>query len=172
MLKTVITSALGLTLFTMLSSLVYAQQPSTEEDRTIRQGDTVEWVSITGGPHQVRFGGTVGSTTLPKVSEIQALLEFPPAPAPQLTISGDIGRGPTLSTGLLLTAKVKDDAAVGATIVFTCGIHTTGMLSQPFKIAAKVTGQPARNFKIKGVLVSGQMHWFLEAIREVQVDTN
>jgi hypothetical protein len=172
MLRIAIVSALGLALVAIASPAVYAQELSTDEDRTIRQGDTIEWVSVTGGPHQVRFGGAVGATTLPKISEVQAILDFPPAPAPQLTISGDIGRGPAAGTGPLLTAKVKDDAAIGATFIFTCGIHTTGMLSQPFMIAAKVADQPARTFRIKGVFVSGQMHWFLEVTRDVQVDTN
>jgi hypothetical protein len=152
----------------LVPAAAVAQIPSTEADRTLRQGDSIEWVSVSGGTHQVRFGGNVGGTTLTKIADVQAILSFPPAPAPQLTINGDIGSGPPAGTGLLLQAKVKDDAIVGATFIFTCGIHPNGMISQQFKVAAKDPTQPARTIKIKGVT---GMHWRLEAMRDVHVDT-
>lgn len=157
-------AVLGLGLFAVTAMPAHAQGPSTPADRTVRQGDTIEWVAVSGGNHKVRFGAN-GATPVP---EINTLLEsFSPALTP-----GAIGDSPQASSGRLLTAKVKEDAAtVGKTFIFTCGIHTTGMLSQPFTIAAKAPGQPPRTHKIKGVLVGGQFHWFLEVSRDVQVDT-
>ena len=163
MSRTLFTAATGVGLLILSHASVCAQQPSTPADRTIRQGDTIEWVAVSGGNHKVRFGAN-GATS---VADINTILEnFSQALTP-----GTTGDSPAASSGTLLTAKVKDDATPGKTFIFTCGIHTTPMLSEPFTIAAKVPGQPPRNLKIKGVFVSGQMHWFLEAARDVQVDT-
>jgi hypothetical protein len=155
--------ALCLDLLPLALGPAHAQGPSTPEDRTIRQGDTIEWIAVSG-THKVRFGAN-GATS---VAEINTILEnFSQALTP-----GTTGDSPAASSGTLLTAKVKDDATPGKTFVFTCGIHTTPMLSELFTIAAKVPGQAPRNLRIKGTFVNNQMHWLLEATRDVQVDTN
>lgn len=166
--KTILAATLCFGLAATLPTPGWAQQPSTDADRTIRQGDTIEWVSVSSGPHQVKFGGTVGGTTLPKISDVQAILKFPPAPAPQLTISGDIGTSPARQTGDLLSATVDQNAAPGTTFFFTCGIHPGLMLSHPFKIEAKVAGQPATTHKIKG---GPGLNWFMEVARDASIDT-
>ena len=135
--------------------------------RTIRQGDTIEWVSVSSGPHQVKFGGTVGARRFEDL-DVQAILKFPPAPAPQLTISGDIGTSPARSTGPLLSATVDQDAVPGSTFFFTCGIHQAAMLSHPFKIEAEVEGLPARTAFIGG---GAPTHPFIEVTSDASIDT-
>lgn len=160
MSKTLFATALSLGLLALASEPIFAQGASTPADRTIRQGDTIEWVAESAGPHEVRFGAP-GTTP---VAAINTILEsFTPVLTP-----GAIGNSPRLPSGRLLTAKVKNAATPGTTFIFTCGVHPPQMLSQPFTIAARVAGQPPRTHRIKGV--SG-LHWLLEVTRNVQVDT-
>ena len=125
----------------------------------VRPGDTIEWSVISAGPHQVRFGGTVAGAPLPTISAIQAILDFPPLPAPQLTIDGDEARSPAAGGGKLLTATVKAGAAAGATFSFTCDIHPAQMRSVTFTVAAS-DGLPPRTHKIFG---ETGLNWHLHA---------
>jgi hypothetical protein len=149
-------AAIGLGFCVLTPAISYAQGSPVV---MVRQGDTIEWSVISAGPHQVRFGGTVAGATLPTISAIQAILDFPPPPAPQLTIDGDVARSPAAGGGKLLTAKVKADAAVGTTFSFTCGIHPAQMASVTFAIAAS-DGQPPRTHKIFG---ETGLNWHLHA---------
>jgi hypothetical protein len=144
-------AALSLGLLTLTAGVAHAQG---SPEVVVRQGDTIEWVSVGPPPHKVRFGAN-GATSL---DVINALLEnF----TPPLTVGGGgEGDSPSQSNGTLLTAKVKDSAdVVGKTFVFVCGIHTGGqMVSFPFRIEAKVAGEPPRRHKIMGVQ---GLHWHL-----------
>lgn len=149
------------------SAPVFAQTASTDADRTIRQGDSIEWIALSGPPHRVRFGGTVGTTTLTSVSDVEKILED----FVSVTATGDTAQSPSGSDGeTVLTAKVKADAAVGTTFIFTCGIHTSQMISQIFTIAASDAALPARTHRINGVQ---GLHWLLEIVKveEVHADT-
>jgi hypothetical protein len=123
----------------------YAQHGSADVV-VVRPGDTIEWFAVGPPKHKVRFGANGATPT----NEVSALLDFNPA-----LVDGD---SPERSTGKLLTAKVKDNATVGKTFVFTCGVHPGAMLSLPFKIEAKVTGEQPRTHKIMGVV---GLHWHL-----------
>ena len=119
----------------------------------VRQGDTIQWVVGQGSPpHKVRFGAN-GATSVAEINTILTNI------TPPLTPAGD---GPQKPSGILLTAKVKDDAEPGKTFIFTCGVHPPQMLSLPFTVAAKVAGQPPRTHKIIG---EAGLHW------HVHVDT-
>jgi plastocyanin len=161
MSKMLFSAVFCLGLLPIAPASVYAQGPSTPTERTVRQGDTIEWVAVSGGNHRVRFGES-GATSL---TEINTILEP--------TVAQD-NPPVAIPSGALFTAKVRDSATVGKTFVFTCGIHTGQMLSETFTVAAKDPTQPARSHKIKGV--SGP-HWFMEVPaaspppKDVQVDT-
>jgi hypothetical protein len=144
MLNKLLFTAFCLGLLTMSAPTVLAQ---SSPEVIVRQGDMIEWFSISAGPHGVKFGSDGGSP----LNEVNALLEFTPPL--------NNGESESKPTGRLLTAKVKDNAEVGKKFVFVCAIHSgaTGpMLSHPFKIAAKVAGEQPRTHKIMGV--TGQ-HW-------------
>lgn len=131
-----------------------AQAQGTQEV-IVRQGDTIEWYAISAGPHGIKFGAD-GATP---VNQVDPLLQFSPRPdgSPGLNNNGEsLSKG----TGLLLTAKVKADAAVDKTFIFVCAVHggaQSPMLSRPFKIAASVAGQQ-QTHKIIGVT---GLHWAL-----------
>ena len=151
MSKMLFVVAISLVLVASASIFVYSQN---QAEVVVRQGDTIQWVHLgpMGVPHKVRFGSS-GATP---VADINMILEnF----KPPLNAMGD---APPATSGTLLTAKVKDTAMAGATFVFTCGIHPMPMLSLPFRVEAKVAGQPARTHKITAEM---GLHW------HVHVDT-
>jgi hypothetical protein len=118
----------------------------------VHQSDTIQWVvGSPSPPHKVRFGAN-GATSVADINDILENI------TPPLTA----GDGPQASSGILLTARVKDDATPGKTFIFTCGVHPVAMLSLPFTVAAKVVGQPSRTHKIMG---EAGLHW------HVHVDT-
>jgi hypothetical protein len=168
MRRDLLTAAISIALLPFGCALAQSIPPSTQADRTLRQGDIIEWSGVSGGDHQVRFGGTVGATTLTPVTEVDDYLgNFDPA----LKITSEVGVAPENgATGPLLTAKVLDAAQVDKTFNFTCGFHPADMLSRAFKIEAKVDGQAPRTFKITGV--AGR-HWILEKPdgTKVSIDT-
>ena len=152
--RTLMHAALCVALIAMQSGLARAQSMSTDEDRTVRPGDRIEWSGP--APHRVRFGGTVGSPPAPltPLSDIERVLSF----SPPLTVSGTTGSSDVGGTPML-AATVRDDAAASGVTAFnfTCGRHPADMLSLPFKIASK-DGQPPRILKIKAV----GLDWMLE----------
>jgi hypothetical protein len=141
---------------------------STEADRTVRPGDKIEWVSPS--PHRIRFGGSVPNPTpggpaiqLTPLTTINNNLSF----VPQLTESGGIAQG---NQGQTVTATVKDTATPDVTFIFTCGFHTSGMISHPFKIVAATPGQAPRTLKIRA---TPALQWLLRKDdgTDVQIDT-
>jgi plastocyanin len=156
MTRTSLIVAIALGSFILTPAIGYAQGSAVV---MVRPGDTIEWSVISAGPHQVRFGGTVAGAPLPTISAIQAILDFPPPPAPQLTIDGDEALSPAAGGGKLLTATVKANAAVGTKFSFTCGMHPAQMASVTFAIAAS-DGLPPRTHKIFG---ETGLNWHLHA---------
>jgi hypothetical protein len=143
----------------------HAQAVSTDDDRTVRPGDRIDWSGP--APHRVRFGGTVGTpaVTLTPMADVDKVLQFSPN-TPLTDVEGmassKVGGSPMLS------ATVKDDAATSgvSSFVFTCGRHPADMKSLQFKIAPK-DGREGRILKIKAV----GLDWILEkAGGDVQVD--
>jgi hypothetical protein len=131
-----------------------AQQNSTDEDRTVRPGDRIEWSAPP--PERVQFGGVVGTppVELTPMSDIAKILEFSsPLNFLSNTAASRVGGSP------MLVATVKDGAATSGvrSFTFTSGQHPTEMFSQPFFIAAP-NGQPPRTLKIKAV----GLEWVLE----------
>jgi hypothetical protein len=150
MSKKLVSAVFCLGLLALGPVTAYAQQAEV----IVRQGDSIEWVAVTGAPpHKVRFNANGASS----IDEINAILEnF--SPALKVGPNGERDSDPPKSSGTLLAAKVKDDAPPGKTFVFVCGIHTGAMLSFPFKVEAKVAGEPSRTHKIMGVPA---LHWHL-----------
>src|SRR5262249_36495146 len=119
---------------------------------------------------RIRFGGSVSNPTpgapaiqLTPFTTITNILSF----VPQLTESDGIAQG---NQGQTVTATVKDTAAPGVTFIFTCGFHTSAMISHPFKIEAAPPGQAPWTLKIRGTLA---LQWLLRKDdgTDVQIDT-
>ena len=148
MRKTGIVAALSFGLLVLSVSMVFAQGSTVI---TVRQGDTIEWTSLSAGPHRVRFGS---SGAAPALADLNKLLEFPDPNFPLTT-----GDSKQAVTGKLLVAKVKEDPeTVGKTFVFVCGVHSAGqMVSLPFTIAVKVAGE-TKTHRITG---ETGLHWHL-----------
>jgi hypothetical protein len=152
--RTPMAAALCIGLLAVACSPGRAQPVSTDEDRTVRPGDRIEWSGP--APHRVQFGGSVGTppVVLTPLADIDKVITF----SSPLNISDDTG---TSKVGgmPMLTATVKDDAATSgvAAFMFTCGRHPVDMKSLPIKIAAN-TGQAPRTLKIKAV----GLNWLLE----------
>lgn len=156
-------------LFAALCVAVVALAPmptraqSTEQDRTVRPGDTIEWFGLR--PHRVQFGGSGGTPSVPltPLADVDKVLDFKPA----LTVKPDgTGDSPAGGTPMLI-ATVKDNAAAGVTsFVFTCGHHRAQMKSLPFNIAPK-DDRPKRTLRIRAV----GLDWMLDTDRgPVKVD--
>ena len=156
MRRTPIAAALciGLLVFACCEPAPRTQLVATDEDRTVRPGDRIEWSGP--APHRVQFGGTIGTppAALTPLADIDKVLIF----SSPLNISDDVGTS-RVGGFPMLTATVKDDAAASgvAAFVFTSGRQPADMKSLPFKIAAK-TGAAPRTLTIK---VVGQ-NWMLE----------
>jgi hypothetical protein len=136
-----------------------AQPMSKPEDRIIRPGDTIEWDAP--NPHRLRVGGT----NVTSLDDVDKILTFSPALTPKL---GNIREG---DSDVIVRATVRDGADTQGVsgFVFTCGQHPGQMLSHPFQVQAKATGQPSRTLKIR---VEG-LKWILrkDDNTDVQVDT-
>jgi hypothetical protein len=154
MTKTAASSVLCLGVLVLSTLHANAQ---TNPEIIIKQGDTIEWLSVPNVPHKVRFGGPQGASSFDAVKD---LLDFDPAtpiahdPANPDATTFDSAQK---SSGTLLKAKVKDSAEIGKTFVFICGVHLGQMLSYTFKIEAKGPGG-ARNYRILG---EPSIHWHL-----------
>jgi hypothetical protein len=142
-------AALGLTaLLTVGLGPLLAQEPApTQDDLTLRPGDTITWAP--SPPHRVRFGGTVshnGNLALTPFADVQKVLNISPA------LVADAQGVALGDTGATVTATVKSDAATSGVseFFFTCGFppHTGMMVTVPFKVAPPIAGQPPRNVQI------------------------
>jgi|GEM_PF-6445902 len=151
MLKAVFAIALGAGLMVAVPGLAQ----STDQQRTVRPGDRIEWSA--NPPHFVQFGGLGGNPQGPltPLADVDKILSF----VPPLSVDGDIGQGPTGGAPGLV-ATVKDDAAGAgvANFVFTCGQHPGQMKSLPFTVAPKDAAQPPRTLKIRAV----GLDWMLD----------
>lgn len=154
----------GFAMAALSTALVFVSFPSAHaqvKEVVVRQGDTIEWHGVSGPPHRVRFGGTVGKEKLTPVGEIRAILDdFKPA----LPDNGE----PAPSGKVLLTATVRKDAPLNATFIFTCGNHPTAMLSIAFRVVA--AGPVTQTHRIEGVT---GFHWQLrtEKGEVIHIDT-
>jgi len=147
----------------LLSAAPTWAQP-TDQDRTVRPGDSIEWFGR--APHRVQFGGSGGSPPGPltPLADVDKILTFIP---PLTEDQPGVGESPTGGTPML-RATVKDDAAAAgvASFVFTCGQHPGEMKSLPFTVAPK-DGQPNRTLIIRAV----GLDWMLDTVRgPVKVD--
>jgi hypothetical protein len=108
---------------------------STDQDRTVRPGDRIEWFGR--APHRVQFGGSGGTPEVPltPLADVDKVLAFVP---PLFEDVAGVGESPSGGTPMLV-ATVKDNAAAAgvASFVFTCGQHPGEMKSLPFMVAAK-----------------------------------
>lgn len=152
-------------IFAALGMLALASTPlvaqdvaPTAEELTLRPGDTITWTL--NQPHRLRFGGSVthagASLPLTPFADVRNLLDLNPAPTP-----GPDGTAVS-QTGadVKVTGTVKASASAGAEFFFTCGfpLHSNGMVTVPFKIAAS-NGQPPRTVEI---VSSGPARWLLK----------
>ena len=148
MTNTLASSILGFGVLVLSTLLANAQN---NPEIIIKQGDTIEWVSVPNAPHKVRFGGSGSGAT--SFDVVKDLLDFDPTtpimhdPNNPDPTTFDSAQKPS---GTLLKAKVKEtDGVIGKTFVFICGVHGGQMLSYAFKIEAKGAGG-ARNYRILG----------------------
>jgi hypothetical protein len=154
-----LTVALCAGLVAIAAARAYAQITEV----VVRQGDSIEWHHVSGPTHRVRFGGTVktpgGTVTLTPLTQIQNILEDFKPPLTSDGLSMGSGGQP------LLTAKVKDSAAVKSTFTFTCANHPMAMISIPFRVEA--AGSATQTIRIDGV---AGFHWKQQP-GNVHVDT-
>jgi hypothetical protein len=137
---------------------------STDQDRTVRPGDRIQWFGR--APHRVQFGGFGGTpeTPLTPMADVDKVLAFVP---PLFESAPGVGESPSGGTPMLI-ATVKDNAdSVGvASFVFTCAHHPETMKSLPFMLAPK-DGQPPRTLTIR----ADSLDWMLDTPRgPVKVD--
>jgi len=140
----ILVGSVGLLVASQLS--VMAQGAPTKEDLTLHPGDTITWTPAPGSPHRVRFGGTVAGKTLTPFADVEKILENI---SPKLIKDGDGFESD--KGGVIVTAKVKADAADGSEFNFTCGFnpHTPIMVTVPFQIAPLPANEAPRNIQIR-----------------------
>ena len=136
--------------FAVPSSLIQAaeiQTPLTDEELTLRPGDTITWSP--GNPHRIRFGGSVmhsgNAIRLPSFQNVQKVLDLVLMPAtPPFEVAGEVAKSGTTPQKVVATVKADAHMAGVMELFFTCGfndVHANNMVTVAFKFAAPAPGQ-------------------------------
>jgi hypothetical protein len=165
--------------FAVPSSLLQAaeiQTPLTDEELTLRPGDTITWSP--SSVHRIRFGGKVrpdkgdfptnNNVQLPSFTNLKKVLNITTPIDSDFAVTGDIAKA---GEAQKVVAAVKADAhTLGVPeLIFTCGFsdaHADDMVTVSFKFAAPLPGPTPtpRNIEIitaNGEPPPGAIHRFL-----------
>jgi hypothetical protein len=155
--------------FAVMPSPVQAaeiQTPLTDEELTLRPGDTITWSPE--NPHRIRFGGSVvhggNMVRLPSFDTVKKVLDIVLMPTmPPLEVTGEVAKSATAPQKVVATV-IADAHMAGVTeFFFTCGFnepHANNMVTVSFKFAAPISGQ-RRNVEIITAEVFPPNHRFL-----------
>lgn len=132
---------IGLAIVPMVVQAAEIPTPPTDEELTLRPGDTITWTP--GSPHRIRFGGSVthsGQTvTLPSFDNVKKVLDLVLQPAASFEIDGEVAKSGTEPQKVVGTVKANAHLAGVPELIFTCGfniIHANNMVTVSFKFAA------------------------------------